>query len=130
MLTRSGGDDYQFFFDRCPKTNSFSSSRWKNQVEELVKLPEFHDRSDFEVNLHPFLDKTVIPKDAQGSTDITYMSQDCFHLSQLGHARAANSYFNSMMTPENQRLRYWTKEFEEFRCPSSQRPFLFTTKNS
>ena len=93
-------------------------------------MPEFHDRSDFEVTLHPFLDKTDIPKDTNGNTDFSYMSLDCFHLSQLGHARAANAYFNSMMTPEKQRMRFWTKEFEEFHCPTPQRPFISTSKNS
>lgn len=99
-------------------------------AEEVVNLPEFHDRGDFEVNLHPLLEKTDIPRDSQGRTDFTYMSTDCFHLSQKGHARAANSYYNSMMTPEKQRARSWSKEFETFRCPTQQHPFLFTTKNS
>lgn len=93
-------------------------------------MPEFHARNDFEVTLHPFLDLTDIPKDASGSTDFSYMSTDCFHLSQLGHARAANAYYNSMLTPERERLRYWTKEFDNFLCPTQQRPFLTTSKNS
>lgn len=104
--------------------------RWQRQVEEVVKLPEFHDRNDFEVNLHPFLEKTDIPRDSQGRTDYTYMSTDCFHLSQKGHARSANAYYNSMLTPEKQRARSWSNEFESFRCPTPQRPFLLTTKNS
>jgi hypothetical protein len=82
------------------------------------------------VNLHPFLEYTDIPKDANGVTEYKYMSKDCFHLSQLGHARTANSYWNSMLTPERQRLRYSKKEFEEFRCPTQQSPFLMTTRNS
>lgn len=82
------------------------------------------------MTFHPFLDQTDIPKDSHGETDYTYMSKDCFHLSQLGHARAANAYFNSILTPESQRQRSWKKEFEEFRCPTEQNPFLMTTKNS
>lgn len=93
-------------------------------------MPEFHDRNDFEVTFHPFLDLTDIPRDANGDTDYRYMSKDCFHLSQVGHARTANTYFNSMMTPESHRQRFWTKEFEEFRCPTVHNPFIFTSKNS
>ncbi|CRK97108.1 CLUMA_CG010439, isoform A [Clunio marinus] len=85
--------------------------RWMKLVEKITKLPEFHDRSDFEVNFHPLFSETDIPKDAYGVTQYKYMSKDCFHLSQLGHARAANSYWNSMLTPENQRLRAWQEEF-------------------
>lgn len=104
--------------------------RWKNYITEIVKMPEFHDRSDFEVSLHPFLDQTDIPKVANGATDYSYMSKDCFHLSQLGHARAANAYYNSMLTPERMRLRYWTNEFETFLCPTQQQPFITTSRNS
>lgn len=58
------------------------------------------------------------------------MSKDCFHLSQLGHARAANAYWNSMLTPKSQRELEWKKEFEIVKCPSQNNPFLMTTKNS
>lgn len=42
----------------------------------------------------------------------------------------ANALWNSMLTPKNERLRNFKREFEEFKCPSSQKPFLATTKNS
>lgn len=58
------------------------------------------------------------------------MSQDCFHLSQKGHATAANALWNSMLTPENKRLNFFRKELEEFKCPTSLTPYLATTKNS
>lgn len=81
------------------------------------------------MTLHPFLDKTDIPKDENGITEYKYMSKDCFHLTQLGHARAANAYYNSLLMPESKRIRAWKKEFEEFLCPTQQDPFIFTSKN-
>lgn len=87
-------------------------------------------QKDFEVVFHRFLLNTDVPKDSKGITEYKYLSKDCFHLSQLGHARTANAYWNSMLTPASKRLTYWEKEFETFRCPTAQNPYLFTTKNS
>lgn len=83
------------------------------------------------MTFHPFPDINVVPKDAEGNVEYKYISIDCFHLSQLGHARAANTYWNSMLSPENQRRDLSdTREFEDFRCPTQQNPYLLTTKNS
>ncbi|XP_070499489.1 phospholipase B1, membrane-associated-like [Chironomus tepperi] len=102
---------------------------WKKRLVEVTKMPEFHDTDDFEVNVHPFLDKGDIPRFPDGNTDLTYMSQDCFHLSQKGHATAANALWNSMLTPESKRLHFFRRELEEFKCPTSLSPYLATTKN-
>lgn len=85
---------------------------------------------DFEVNMHQFLEKGDIPRFSNGDTDLSYMSKDCFHLSQKGHATIANALWNSMLTPQSQRLHYFKREFVEFKCPSVQMPYLATTKNS
>lgn len=82
------------------------------------------------MNIHRIFDKGSTPKLSDESTDMTYLSKDCFHFSQKGHALAANALWNSMLTPENERLQYVKHEFEEFKCPSTQKPFLATTKNS
>jgi hypothetical protein len=85
---------------------------------------------DFEVTIHRFLDKADIPRFANGATDLSYLSKDCFHFSQKGHALAANALWNSIITEESERLRYVKREFEEFKCPTAQKPFLITSKNS
>ncbi|KAG5680842.1 hypothetical protein PVAND_010323 [Polypedilum vanderplanki] len=104
---------------------------WKKTMERVVKTTqEFHDSDDFEVTIHPFLDKGDVPKFSNGDTDLSYMSKDCFHLSQKGHATVANALWNSMLTPERARLRYFKNEFEEFKCPTATQPFLLTSKNS
>lgn len=54
-----------------------------------------------------FLEKSDIPKDENRQTKYEYLSSDCFHLSQLGHARSANAYWNSMLTSEDQRETEW-----------------------
>ena len=76
-----------------------------------------------------FMDKSDVPKDENGQTKYEYLSTDCFHPSQLGHARAANSYWNSMLASEDKRETEWKQEFKEFRCPTEENPFLKTSKN-
>jgi hypothetical protein len=76
------------------------------------------------------LEKSEVPMNFNDRSDFKYLSTDCFHMSQLGHARAANAYWNSMLTVESERDRKWKKEFEEFKCPTLKHPFLMTTKNS
>lgn len=82
------------------------------------------------MNLHRFLEKPEIPQFPNGSTDLTYLSKDCFHLSQKGHATIANALWNSMLTAPSQRLRNFQVEFQEFKCPTPKKPFLATIKNS
>lgn len=103
---------------------------WKKRMVEVTKMSEFHNTDDFEVTIHPFLDRGDIPRLPNGNTDLTYLSNDCFHLSQKGHAVTANALWNSMLTPEKKRLRFFRKEFEEFKCPNPLAPYLATTKNS
>ena len=71
-----------------------------------------------------------VPRDFNGVTEYKYLARDCFHLSQLGHARTANAYWNAMLTKESQRDRQWKKEFDEFKCPTTKNPFMATVRNS
>lgn len=82
------------------------------------------------MNLHWFTTKSDVPKTADGNTDYSYISKDCFHFSQKGHALAATALWKSMLTPEASRATKWTKEFHELKCPTSEHPFLSTRQNS
>lgn len=63
----------------------------------LIFNNQFALPQDFTVNLAPFDDKIDLMKDQNGRTDFTYLSFDCFHLSQKGNAIAANAFWNNMM---------------------------------
>lgn len=103
------------------------------------------------MNNQPFLKNVEFPLLSNGNHDFTYMSMDCFHLSQKGYARgkiplhqyryyfaltndvqitAANALWNNMMQPDGQKSTNWKKEFTEFVCPTVDRPYIATKKNS
>lgn len=58
------------------------------------------------------------------------MSTDCFHFSQKSHALAATALWNNMLEPFDNKSRTWTTEFFNVKCPTAQRPYLATLKNS
>ncbi|XP_037036130.1 phospholipase B1, membrane-associated-like [Bradysia coprophila] len=103
--------------------------RWQKIVSKVADMDEFN-RDDFTVNNQPFLKNVTIPMLANGNHDFTYLSLDCFHLSQRGYAIAVNALWNNMMQPEGQKWTNWKKEFTEFICPTFDRPYIATKKNS
>ncbi|XP_055676504.1 phospholipase B1, membrane-associated-like [Lutzomyia longipalpis] len=103
---------------------------WKDVQRKVINREEFHNKTDFTVNLQPFTDELTIPQDKYGNTDFSYMSTDCFHFSQKGYARATNALWNNLLEPFNNKTRMWKKEFEEFKCPTEEQPFIATKMNS
>lgn len=103
---------------------------WKRREKEVINREEFHNKTDFTVNLQPFTDKLWIPMNKDGNTDFSYMSVDCFHFSQKGYARATNALWNNLLEPFNNKTQLWKQEFEDFKCPTEERPFLTTKMNS
>lgn len=62
---------------------------WIQKVIEVVNRDEFN-RKDFTVNIQPFTKNVQFPVNKKNLTDFTYMSLDCFHLSQKGYALGKN----------------------------------------
>jgi len=52
---------------------------------EIATYPEFQ-RDDFAVVAEPTLMNVKIPSASDGYADMTYLSSDCFHVSQKSHA--------------------------------------------
>lgn len=52
---------------------------------EIAALPEFQ-RDDFAVVVQPILLEAFIPLASDGYSDMTYLSSDCFHVSQKTNA--------------------------------------------
>lgn len=78
----------------------------------------------------PFLRNVRFPRLSNGNNDFTYMSVDCFHLSQKGYAIAANALWNNMMEPYGNKSTNWKKEFTEFKCPTDSHPYISTKNNN
>lgn len=58
------------------------------------------------------------------------MSVDCIHLSQKGHAIAANGLWNNMLERKGRKSLKLKTLHKEFKCPSASQPYLLTYFNS
>lgn len=65
-------------------------AKWQQVTAEVPELDEFNKKDDFAVINQPFLRQVKFPRVSNGNNDYTYMSVDCFHLSQKGYAIATN----------------------------------------
>lgn len=122
--------------------------------EEIARYPEFQT-DDFAVVVQPLTTNLTFPVTRSGKSDLSYLSTDCFHISQKGNARGnfinyknvlkyivtkieikmyvfqvANALWNNLMQPVGAKTRTWKEVFEEFICPTEERPFIATLRNS
>lgn len=98
-------------------------------MERVSYLPEFHT-NDFTVVYQPFFRDASVFLDRDRKPDMTIMSVDCIHLSQHGHAVAANGLWNNMMEPHLHKTLGLKHLFQEFKCPTEREPYLYTYFNS
>ncbi|XP_076248166.1 phospholipase B1, membrane-associated [Calliopsis andreniformis] len=103
--------------------------RWQEIEEEVANYPEFH-KDDFTVVIAPVLKRTKIPLASDGLSDLSYLSSDCFHVSQKSNARYANGIWNNLLEPFGNKTENWPAPFSKFLCPTPERPFLVTRENS
>ncbi|KAL1117924.1 hypothetical protein AAG570_004237 [Ranatra chinensis] len=117
--------------------------KYQEAERALVSSGRYNQKLDFTVVIQPFMTLFNAPKDTnrryQEVIDISYITYDCFHFSQKGHALviayhfvlAANLLWNNMFEPvghkSRKRIRYI---FEKFYCPTEQFPYIFTYNNS
>lgn len=97
-------------------------------MERVSHMPEFHT-DDFTVVYQPFFKEASVFLDGSKSADMQIVSVDCIHLSQKGHAVAANGLWNNMLQGVGRKSLGLKKLFGEFECPTTQRPFLATYFN-
>lgn len=77
----------------------------------------------------PFTNKLKFPDRDNGMTDFSMLSMDCFHFSQKGYALASHALWNNMLEPNGNKSENWIESFENFKCPTEERPFLTTRFN-
>lgn len=126
----------RMFFCPCFEAPKFSNLRnlytmleqnYHRIFERVAHRPEFHTK-DFTVVFQPFgVNATVFPTKRRPDTSI--MAYDCVHLSQKGHAVAANALWNNLLQEETDKTMGFMKLFQ-FECPNEENPYLRTYLNS
>ncbi|XP_005175112.1 phospholipase B1, membrane-associated-like [Musca domestica] len=104
-------------------------TRWQAIDEYVASLPAFQT-DDFAVLYQPFMANAMLPLLPNGDVDLRFFSSDCFHFSQLGHAAVANALWNNMLQMPGQKDEQIREPFQWFECPSVQRPYIATLRNS
>eukprot|EP00128_Syssomonas_multiformis_P011193 Colp12_sorted_trinity150504_noHs@6018 len=102
------------------------------EYQQLVNALSFskkYERDDFAVVAQPFFIETDVPNRADGTPDRSYFAPDCFHFTDKAHEAAAIALWNNMIEPVGQKRLFWSPG-EPIECPTSERPFLMTNKNS
>lgn len=98
-------------------------------MERVSYMPEFHT-DEFTVVYQPFFrDASVYMVGDGAAPDMNIMSVDCIHLSQRGHAVAANGVWNNMLEQVAEKSLGLRKMFQDFRCPSRRQPYISTYFN-
>lgn len=102
-------------------------------MERVSYMPEFHT-NDFTVVYQPFFrDASVFLDDGPNKPrkpDMSIMSVDCIHLSQHGHAVAANGVWNNMLEAPTMKTIGLKPLYKEFKCPTEREPYLYTYLNT
>ncbi|XP_062544068.1 phospholipase B1, membrane-associated isoform X1 [Armigeres subalbatus] len=104
--------------------------KWNQLQLDITNRKEFNTKPDFGVVFQPFIMNLSFPETPDGNTDFSYMSMDCFHLSQKGYARAANALWNNMLEPVGSKSSVWENEFSNVKCPTPDMPYFRTLGNS
>ncbi|NXI61471.1 PLB1 Phospholipase, partial [Anseranas semipalmata] len=92
----------------------------------------YEQREDFAVVVQPFFRNTLLPLDSNGKPDLSFFAADCFHFSEKGYAEMAMALWNNMMEPVGEKQTYnnFTYGRSKLKCPSPEKPYLSTLRNS
>ncbi|XP_050525608.1 phospholipase B1, membrane-associated-like [Daktulosphaira vitifoliae] len=101
----------------------------------LINSGKYNKKEDFTVVIQPFIKLFNAPLDKKRQfeevIDISYVTYDCFHFSQKGHALAANLLWNNMMQPVGAKSESSMDYImQEFLCPTLEHPYIYTANNS
>lgn len=110
--------------------------RWVSHYHEalvrLVRSGRYDQREDFTVVLQPFNMHSrlpLLPDRAPHEADHSFLSPDCVHLSQRGHAVMARALWNNMVQPISHKALSWRSMDTQLLCPSREHPFFTTNRN-
>ncbi|XP_059052911.1 phospholipase B1, membrane-associated-like [Achroia grisella] len=111
------------------------STLYQKAEATLVESGRYDTRDDFTVVWQPFMKlfnaRLPLKKPLPFAIHQSYITHDCFHFSQKGHALAANLLWNNLLEPVgNKSDNVPPVLMREFRCPLPGAPYIFTAKNS
>ncbi|EEB19895.1 phospholipase B, plb1, putative [Pediculus humanus corporis] len=115
------------------KENIEMQNKWRNVQIQIANDERYKKKNDFSVVTQTFALKLDFPKIRQDVADASYLSPDCFHLSQKGNARSISScqrHLDNMLEPVGNKSINWRDTFTRFLCPTEKHPYIFTYKNS
>ncbi|CAH0729129.1 unnamed protein product, partial [Brenthis ino] len=109
--------------------------RYQAAEMALVDSGRYDTRDDFTVVIQPFMRLFNAPEPPPQALPLvihqSYITHDCFHFSQKGHALAANLLWNNLLEPVgNKSDNVPPILMRNFKCPSRAAPFIFTKTNS
>ncbi|XP_014262345.1 phospholipase B1, membrane-associated-like [Cimex lectularius] len=109
--------------------------QYQIQEQKLIESGRYNKKSDYTVVIQPFMTFFNLPKNStekfKEAIDISYITHDCFHFSQKGHALAANLLWNNMLEPVGEKSRESVSyPLQRFFCPTDDNPYIFTYNNS
>ncbi|XP_030372138.1 phospholipase B1, membrane-associated-like [Scaptodrosophila lebanonensis] len=113
---------------RLPKLSPIIK-QWQAKDKEIVNRAEFNTET-FTINYHNFTTFDEFIELANGRTDLRFLSYDCFHLSQRGHAMVSNALWNNLFEPPYNKSSMDPQLMRVFRCPTTQQPYILTRINS
>ncbi|KAA8577920.1 hypothetical protein FQN60_018771, partial [Etheostoma spectabile] len=104
---------------------------YQHAMKELIDSGRYDTHHNFTVVLQPFLREIFLPKLEDGRPDRSYLSPDCFHLSQKAHTLMAQALWNNMLEPVgNKTFKHDFATSIDLKCPSETNPFFRTAVNS
>ncbi|XP_044737510.1 phospholipase B1, membrane-associated-like [Chrysoperla carnea] len=107
---------------------------YQRAEELLIGSGRYDKKDDFTVVIQPFIKSFNAPLDPQRQydqvIDNSFITYDCFHFSQKGHALGANLLWNNILEPVGNKTTQMRGYMEQFLCPTKETPYLFTKKNS
>jgi phospholipase B1 len=113
----------------CPRgadreTSAQEAAAYQRGISELALLPKY-DLADFTVVDQPWYTNFEV----LGNVDRSYLAPDCFHYHTSGQEFAALATWNNIFQPVGaKQLDY--RVGEPVVCPTEDRPYLFTARNS
>ncbi|XP_014805943.1 PREDICTED: phospholipase B1, membrane-associated [Calidris pugnax] len=99
---------------------------------QLINSGRYEEREDFTVVTQPFFRNTLLPLNSNGKPDLSFFAADCFHFSARGYAEMATALWNSMLEPVGEKQTYnnFTRDRSKLKCPSPEKRFVSTLRNS
>ncbi|XP_018120395.2 phospholipase B1, membrane-associated [Xenopus laevis] len=107
------------------------NKKYQEMTYRLIETGRYDTKEDFAVVVQPFFEYLEIPINAEGFPDRSFMSPDCFHFGEKGHAQSARALWKNMFEPVGQKTRDQSlAEDIGIHCPPQSDPFVKTAQNS